>query len=68
MPGRYTEVAFIQGWPLRGVPLQWVIFVGINFRRKTFRKVSQILAFCKHAHACGINICGTPEAEVGYKP
>ncbi len=20
-PGRYTEVAFIQGWPLRGVPL-----------------------------------------------
>ncbi len=21
MPGRYTEVAFIQGWPLRGVPL-----------------------------------------------
>ncbi len=21
VPGRYTEVAFIQGWPLRGVPL-----------------------------------------------
>ncbi len=21
IPGRYTEVAFIQGWPLRGVPL-----------------------------------------------
>ncbi len=21
MPGRYTEGAFIQGWPLRGVPL-----------------------------------------------
>ncbi len=21
VPGRYTEVTFIQGWPLRGVPL-----------------------------------------------
>ncbi len=21
VPGRYIEVAFIQGWPLRGVPL-----------------------------------------------
>ncbi len=21
VPGRYTEVAFIQGWPLRGFPL-----------------------------------------------
>ncbi len=23
VPGCYTEVAFIQGWPLRGVPLYW---------------------------------------------
>ncbi len=26
MPGRYTEVAFIQGWPLRGVPL-YIIYI-----------------------------------------
>ncbi len=27
IPGRYTEVAFIQGWPLRGVPLYLKVII-----------------------------------------
>ncbi len=31
VPGRYTEVAFIQGWQLRGVPLyMYVVLVHLS--------------------------------------
>ncbi len=37
VPGRYTEVGFIQGWPLRGVPLNTeVAFIEGLFYNKLF--------------------------------
>ncbi len=46
VPGRYTEVAIIQGWPLRGAPLYY-----INVSTCTFIFVIldiTVLPVCEH--------------------
>ncbi len=54
VPGRYTEVAFIQGWALRGVPLyMYVVLILIH--------LSSIVLDCITWH-----VCAFPKVHNGY--
>ncbi len=46
IPGHYTEVAFIQGWPLRGVPLRggWSRLLTNFLCNLQFRKLAEKVA------------------------